>query len=98
MELDLSKYDNTNHDLLQKEQKSKLKVAANKTEAPVKKEKKKVEEDKGPRGRPLMANEVLSKPVTVNFTESEKEMLLEKAAGVTLSTYLRKQLKDAKVI
>ena len=49
-------------------------------------------------GRPLMADDVLSKPITVNFTENEKEKLIEDAAGVTLSTFLRKKLKESGII
>lgn len=97
MTLDLSKYDNTNHNLLKREQKSKIKIVDNGSENSTKRVKK-VDVGKGSRGRPLMANEVLCRPVTINFTESEKEVLLKKAAGVTLSTYLRRQLQDAKVI
>lgn len=86
--MDLSQLNNNSGGYLKKLDKHKKTTSNNKKNIP------------NPNGRPLTQEKPLNCKITINFTQEEKDKIIatSKEKGQTLSTYLRRGLKESKRI
>ncbi len=89
--IDLSKFKKPTQNFLKPEMREEEKIS------PVKEKKKKVEEKIG-RPRSEKKGELLSKPVTINFTEEQLEKINGKRGMASAATYLRNVIREAGII
>lgn len=99
--LNLSEFDQTSHGFLNKEVEVKKDSKTTKVLKEKKLPKEEVEQDKEESkklGRPMFGDEPLNKKLGVSLTEREYQKILDDAALVPVSAYVRDRMKEAKII